>query len=299
VTLNFGGRFDAYDGYRRESQFSPRINAVWTPWSGGTFHLGYARYFSPAPFELVGGRTVALFEGTTGASEVTQDTAPYAERQDYYDAGFVQKVAQVPGLSLSIDGYVRRSKNLLDEGQFGAPIILTPFNYRRGKISGLELSANYAHGPWTAYANFAYARAMGKDIVSSQFNFSPEELDYIANHYIFLDHDQTQTVSAGVSYRFHDGIMDGTRVSGALLYGSGLRTDGAVPNGGVLPSYAQVNASISREFDLPGVKGMEVRLDAINLFDSVYLIRDGAGVGVGAPQYGPRRGLFVGVSKKF
>ena len=37
----------------------------------------------------------------------------------------------------------------------------------------------------------------------------------------------------------------------------------------------------------------------VNLFDKTYLIRDGSGVGVGAPQYGERRGFFVGVRKAF
>lgn len=39
------------------------------------------------------------------------------------------------------------------------------------------------------------------------------------------------------------------------------------------------------------------RLDVVNVFDNVYEIRDGTGVGVGAPQFGPRRGLFFGVKK--
>ena len=35
----------------------------------------------------------------------------------------------------------------------------------------------------------------------------------------------------------------------------------------------------------------------LNVTRGVYEIRDGTGVGVGAPQYGPRRGVFVGVTK--
>jgi outer membrane receptor protein involved in Fe transport len=41
-----------------------------------------------------------------------------------------------------------------------------------------------------------------------------------------------------------------------------------------------------------------VRFDIVNVFDTVYEIRDGSGIGVFAPQYGERRGFFVGVSKK-
>ena len=35
----------------------------------------------------------------------------------------------------------------------------------------------------------------------------------------------------------------------------------------------------------------------INVADHIYEIRDGSGVGVGAPQFGARRGFFVGISK--
>jgi hypothetical protein len=34
------------------------------------------------------------------------------------------------------------------------------------------------------------------------------------------------------------------------------------------------------------------------MFDTTYLIRSGTGIGVFAPQYGPRIGFFLGVSKK-
>jgi hypothetical protein len=42
---------------------------------------------------------------------------------------------------------------------------------------------------------------------------------------------------------------------------------------------------------------VDLRLDLINAFDKVYEIRDGTGVGVGAPQFGARQGLFFGVRK--
>ena len=40
-----------------------------------------------------------------------------------------------------------------------------------------------------------------------------------------------------------------------------------------------------------------IRFDVINVLDKIYQIRNGTGVGVGAPQFGPRRGFFFGVSK--
>jgi outer membrane receptor protein involved in Fe transport len=291
--LNYGLRFDRFDGYRDESQLSPRVNLVWTE-SGLTVHGGYARYFSPPPFELVASQTVGKFVGTSAAAPGTANDTPYAERSDYFDVGFVDKLTT--SFSFGLDGYHKQARDLIDEGQFGAPIILTPFNYRDGFAYGLELSLNYAHGPLQAYANLTAEKAQGRDIVSSQFSFDPDELAYIKSHYIYLDHDQTYSASAGVTYA----VGDGAKLGADLIYGSGLRKDGAVPNGAEVGPYTQVNLTASKSFDnwLPGGP-LELRVDVVNLFDDVYLIRDGTGVGVGAPQYGPRRGVFFGVRKSF
>jgi len=44
---------------------------------------------------------------------------------------------------------------------------------------------------------------------------------------------------------------------------------------------------------------VEGRLALVNVFDKTYLLRDGTGVGVGAPQYGMRRTFFAGLSTAF
>jgi outer membrane receptor for ferrienterochelin and colicins len=292
LTLNYGLRFDQWDAFRRENQLSPRVNLVWKPLTGTTLHAGYARYFSPPPFELVASTSVAKFIGASAEPPQQLNDLPKAERDNYFDVGAEQKIGD---LRLGVDAYYKKAKNLVDEGQFGAPIILTPFNYRSGYAKGVEFSANYAEGGLSAYGNFAISQAKGEDIVSSQFNFEPAELDYIRDHYIHLDHDQTYTASAGFAWRFGDG----TRVSGDLIYGSGLRRAGAVPNGDHVPGYVQVNLGLAHEF--AGLRGgpLTVRLDVVNVADEKYEIRDGTGVGVGAPQWGPRRGVFGGVTKAF
>lgn len=292
LTLNVGGRYDHYKAYRSESQFSPRVNLVWEPTGTTTIHVGYSRYFSPPPFELVASTSIAKFVGTSAEPEVLTDTTPYAERQHYFDAGFQQKIG--PDFTFGVDGYYRISRNLIDEGQFGAPIILTPFNYQYGRIKGMNAYFNYKQGPWLLYGNLAYAKAQGKQITSSEFSFSSDDLAYIHNHYIYLDHDQTWTASAGASYAFEDGALKGLRLGSTMIYGSGLRADGDVPNGAKLPPYAQFNLAVSYELAGPGV---QLRFDVENLFDHQYEIRDGTGVGVGAPEWGPRRGFFVGISK--
>ncbi|MDV6330216.1 TonB-dependent receptor [Asticcacaulis sp. 201] len=285
--LNYGLRYDKLSSYRDEDQLSPRVNFVWTPLQGTTVHGGYARYFTPPPYELIAGQTQALFAGTSfdisGANDV-----PYAQRDNYYDLGVQQKLGS--HLTVGIDAYNRVARYLIDEGQFGAPIILTPFNYKYGRNHGTEFTANYEKGPFTAYASLAIAKAQGRQIVSSQFNFSPDDQAYVADHFIYVDHDQTTTGSLGMTYK-----LGATNFAFDGLYGSGLRTDGAVPNGARLPAYAQVNLSVSHHFTWAG--GLDARVDMINALDRAYEIRDGKGIGVGAPQWGPRRGVFLGLSK--
>ena len=172
---------------------------------------------------------------------MTQDSTVRAERSHYFDAGITQVV--IPGLTVGVDAYYKISKNLIDEGQFGAPIILTAFNYAEGTQQGVELTASYDVGPWSLYANLARSRAMGKDINSAQYNFSLAELSYIQGAYIFLDHDQTWSSSGGAAYTFNPESKYATRVSGDILYQSGLRasTCATIPNGAELPGYVTVN----------------------------------------------------------
>ena len=99
------------------------------------------------------------------------------------------------------------------------------------------------------------------------------------------------TLSGGAAYNW-----SGTNLSLNFLYGSGLRRDGATPNGDSVPGYFTVNLGASHKFTEGGLKGFTVRFDVINVGDEKYQIRDGTGVGVGAPQFGARRGLFVGIS---
>ncbi|MEA2727640.1 MAG: hypothetical protein QOF70_2115 [Acetobacteraceae bacterium] len=294
VTINSGLRFDGVAEFTNETQLSPRLNVVWKPTETTTLHAGYARYFVPPPFELVGNSTLAQLAGTTGAPAGTQNDPVRAERSNYFDVGISQVV--IPGLTLGVDAYYKQSHNLIDEGQFGAPIILTAFNYAEGMQEGVELTGSYDHGPWSAYGNVALSRAMGKDIVSAQYNFSAADLAYIANNWIHLDHDQLWTGSAGIAYTANSDSQHPTRLSVDAVVQSGLRASTAtVPNGVALPTYGVVNMSVVQKV----ATGTELRVDILNIGDNTYEIRNGTGVGVGAPQFGIRRTILAGITQRF
>ncbi len=292
--VNYGVRGDRYKAFgRSEGQLSPRVGAVWHATDGTTLHAGYARYFTPPATELISTTDIALYDGTTNQQVSAGATTPLSERSDYYDLGISQNVGD--HLTLGLDAYDRRADRLQDEGQFGAAYIYSTFNYRHGHVRGLEFSADYDDGPFSAYFNAAYSKAMGKQVMTGDYNFDPDALAYVADHWIHLDHDQKLTSSGGISYSF----AGNNRVGANYLYGSGLRTDtDTVPNGASLPSYFQLNLSASHDFDLGG-HPLHAQLAVVNALDRSYQLRDGGGIGVFAPQWGPRRGAYLTLQQDF
>jgi outer membrane receptor protein involved in Fe transport len=327
LILSTGLRYDQYWAYISENQFSPRFSLTWKPFETTTFHAGYARTFTPPEQVLAAPVNLALVQGTTQQPSVPLEGPVRAERADIYDIGVVQQV--LPGLEVGIDGYYKRSTNLIDDGQFGQAFVLTAFNYAKAENVGVELSAKYKNGSFVGYANLAWARQLATIPVSNQFLFDnatplPDlggltEFQYLLTHWVYTDHSQFWTGSAGFAYQFcgrpatadeafawsRTGVVVpwgsswcGIRLSSDMIAGSGLRSGDA--NISTVAPYSQFNVGIAREFLLPDdSKPMTLRFDVVNLFDTIYFIRDGSGIGVFAAQYGPRRGYFAGLSKKF
>ncbi len=294
LTVNYGLRFDSVSAFIQEQQLSPRINAAYKPDDRTSYHAGYSRYFTPPPQELASQSSINLYTGTTAAASVPTSSPVKAERTQYFDFGMSHKVDAK--LTLGANAYYKKINNLIDEGQFGQALILSPFNYQMGYAKGLELSAVYLERKWGAFANVTHATAQGQNIMSGQSLFSANQLSYISNHDVYLDHNQTLSASSGAHYRFGN-----SKVSADVIYGSGLRNTpaGGAPNSTTLPSYTTVNAAFTHTWRRAGQGSIEGRIAVINLFDRSYLLRDGTGVGVGAPQYGASRGFYVGLYSNF
>jgi outer membrane receptor protein involved in Fe transport len=292
-TLNAGVRCDRYQLVRRESQLSPRLGLVWQATDSTTVHAGYSRYFTPPATEMIASSNIAKFDGTTNAVSDMGNNTPLAERSDYFDAGIQQRIG--PAWTIGVDAYYRKVQRLQDEGQFGSALVYSTFNLAEGRVKGVEFTANYAQGPLSAYFNAALGKAVGKRIITSQYNFDPDDLAYIDQHWILLDHDQKLTSSGGVNYA----LDDRTRIGADYLFGSGLRKDGDVPNGASLPAYFQLNLNVSHDFTFGDSGNLHTQLAVLNVLDRSYALRDGSGIGVGAPQFGPRRGAYLSLQKEF
>jgi outer membrane receptor protein involved in Fe transport len=294
LTLNTGARYDQFDAsFDRESQLSPRANLVWRIDDATSLHAGFARYFMPPTLQYIQPATIGKFEGTTNAPLNEGDDPQKVERDKYFDVGLSRQIT--PAWQITVDSFRKLARNLLDDGQFGSAVILNNFNYTEGTIYGDEISSNYKQGSFSAYGNFSYVQTSAQNIDSVQFEFPSDELAYIAAHSIQLDHQGRFTGSGGVAYA----VLQDTHVYADFLYGNGLRAGFA--NLEKLPAYGTENLGVEHVFHLHsgGIKELRLRLDCLNLLDANYEIRNGSGLGIAAPAYGPRRAFYAGLSVGF
>jgi outer membrane receptor protein involved in Fe transport len=293
LTLNTGLRFDQINQFVSANQFSPRIALTYRPVADTLLHAGVSRYFTPPMQAQSTPNNLGLFDNTTQQPAIPLDDRVQPERATYFDAGVEQRFWS--DFSAGADLYYKRVTDALDDGQFGQAVVLDQFNYARGFSRGAELKFNYTAGGFRAYANVSHEITMAKEVTSNQYIIGdPVELAYLASRYTPTSDAQTITASVGASYRWR-----GMLASVDGIYGSGLRSGFA--NLEHTPQYTQWNAAIARSFDPWGTaqKPLTLRLSVINLLDRSYLLRSATGVGEFAPQYGPRRGIFAGVTQQF
>ncbi|HZU64357.1 MAG TPA: TonB-dependent receptor [Novosphingobium sp.] len=290
LTFNYGLRFDRVSGSGGGSAPGPRASLVWSPAKATTFHLGYARYFVPAPQEREA-IAPAAYAGSSAALPTATDTPARAERDDYIDIGLTQKLG---GLALGIDAFWRGSRNLLDQTWSADGLVAHAFNYARGTGKGVELSANWSEGPLSAWGNLAVSRLQGWRIVSGQAPFSAAALAGAASQAVATNSDQRFTGSAGLAWR-----TGPWRLSGDATFGSGLPRSATAlaPNGATMPAWVALNLAAVRRFAGWGRRPLDIRLDVLNALDGARRWQDGTGLAGGQPQWAARRGVFIGLEQ--
>ena len=130
LTLNYGAALRPVPRLRRGKPVEPARQSGVDADERTTVHVGYSRYFSPPPIELVASTDIALFDNTTAAAGSHRHHAQGRARRLLRCRR--QARNSPTRLTLGLDSYYKASHNMIDEGQFGAPIILTPFNYLTG-----------------------------------------------------------------------------------------------------------------------------------------------------------------------
>ena len=201
------------------NQFSPRLSFTYKPFENTTFHAGYARYFTPpvlveaAPANIA---SVQQHHRRVGPARTIRCcrsariiSMPASTKRSNSDAPQTENCST---LDLGVDAYYKIATDLIDNGLFGQALVLSAFNYARGYNEGIEFNAKYNSGNFQAYANVSRGAAESErpsvEPISVRQHHAacrPRRLDplqYLQTHFIYTDHNQFVTASAGAVYQF-------------------------------------------------------------------------------------------------
>ena len=263
ITLNYGVRYDSYYGKQslspdnvKKNYLSPRVNFAYAFTPKTTLRLSYDKLFSQPP----------LAQGAIlGTNLVPQTT-------DLYEADAQHNFT--PQQSFKLSYYYKNTRNEFDTG------ILIPYT-QIGAYTTLQYSSQGTHGIELSY-NFVPRGAVGFD---GYFNYTysiakPNGVDQTgAPAPILNDHDQLNTLGAGLSYTFKSSAFAGLDA----YYGSGEASSPLVPigpsnantlGGGKRNSHYFLNLRLGQPH-LFGPAGLE--LDVENLTNDVSVLNFNSG----------------------
>ena len=274
LTFNPGLRVEWLRGFAAGATAEPRASVVW---QRGVFtaHVGYARYASAPPL------------GDRGSTAALAN-----ERDDEVDAGLQEKAGP---LTLALDAYSRRSRNLIVEHETIGSAVPTAFEFDRARSNGVELSAIYSRGALSGWANLAVATARARSILGGEGLFAPAVLDAASARAIPLSGSRPATASAGITWQ-----------SGKLsLSADVLASSGAVrtlvpeePNGARRSAYALVGLAAVYHARIAG-QPADLRIDLTNLTDRRYVTGDASALEGGWTRNGEGRAVMVGIEQSF
>lgn len=154
--------------------------------------------------------------------------------------------------TVELAAYYKRSHFQSDAGQFGTTPMLNLFAFQWGYQLGIDsaLKAQITDD-FSARGDVAWGRCKANGLQSGNYLLDPKEItDINTAGGVFCDHSQTMTSSAVAAYRFRER----TTISGAMLYGSGLRTaasGAAFTNSSHFQLWIPYNALITHVLTLP------------------------------------------------
>jgi len=276
LTLSGGLRVTRFHGSLTENAVSPRAGvAITLPHANVTIHGFYGRFYQAPPLSTISGPLLqfALAQGF--------DFIPLrGERDEEYQFGVS---VPIKGWGIDTDYFHTRAKNFFDHDALGNSNIFFPLTIERVFIRAFEVTARSPLLFNRAELHLAYShqKIQGQGAVTGGLtDFSPPA------DLFFLDHDQRDTLSTGLSVS----LPSRGFVSGNVSYGSGfLKGDG--PDH--LPAHTIFDLSVGRGF---GEKWM-IGFHTVNVTNKRFLL-DSANT-FGGTHFNEPRQLYVEVRYRF
>ncbi|MGC2695004.1 MAG: TonB-dependent receptor [Candidatus Angelobacter sp.] len=253
LTINAGVRFTRFSGLITETAGSPRIGAaIRIPRLGWVVRGSYNRFYQAPPLSTVSG---ALLQSALDQGLIF---APLrGERDEQHEIGIT---IPIRGWAFEVDNFRTGAHNFFDHDVIGNSSIFFPLTIQGARIKGTEVTVRAPKLMKKINVHLAYSHqtAQGSGGVTGGF-IDPTVLPDAG--LFFLDHDQRNTLSTGVSVV----LPAKSWISGNVVYGSGFLNGGGPDH---LPSYATVDLGLGRSFG----ENWSAKITATNLANKHYFV---------------------------
>ena len=251
LTLNGGIRITRFAGPLTEVAVNPRAGAVVrVPRWDWAVRGSYNRYYQAPPLTTVSGPLLEL------AAEQGFGFLPLkGERDEQYEIGLA---IPAHGWAIDLDYFRTNARHFFDHDVIGNSNIFIPLTIDAARMRGLEATLRSPRRG-RAQAHLAYSHQLieGKGGVTGGLTaFEPPGDDFF-----FLDHDQRNTLTAGVDAQIAPGLW----ASLSVEYGSGfLEGDGPTHK----PAHTVFNLQATKSLG----KRWTVAFTALNVGDTHFLL---------------------------
>jgi outer membrane receptor protein involved in Fe transport len=250
LTINGGVRLTHFGSTISENAVDPRIGAaIRIPHLNWVLRGFYGRYYQAPPLLTVNGPLL-----DQAAQQGFGFLPLRGERDEQHEFGLTIPLA---GWVFDVSNFRTGAKNFFDHDILGNSNIFFPLTINRARIRGWEGTATSpriaGRAQFHAVYSHQYAEGAG-GVTGGLTDFTPPD-----EGYFFLDHDQRNTLSAGVNLSLPWRMWADFNAN----YGSGF-VDGGGPQH--LPSHETFDLSWGRSFG----ENWDVRLTGLNLSNHRY-----------------------------
>ena len=252
LTLNGGVRLTHFGSTISENAIDPRVGAaIRIPRLNWVLRGFYGRYYQAPPLLTVNGPLL-----DQAAKEGFGFLPLRGERDEQHEFGLT---IPLKGWVFDVTNFRTGARNFFDHDVLGNSNIFFPLTIDRARIRGWEATANSPRVAKLAqfHASYSHQYAEGAGAVTGGLtDFEPPDQGYF-----FLDHDQRNTLSAGVNLQMPRRFWADFNSN----YGSGF-VDGEGPEH--LPSHTTFDLSVGKSFG----ENWSVRVSGLNLSNHRYLL---------------------------
>jgi TonB dependent receptor/Carboxypeptidase regulatory-like domain len=252
LTLSAGVRQTHFEGLISENATDPRLGAtLLVPGLNWMLRAFWGKFYQPPPLETISGPLLQYAQSSSlGFLPL------HGERDEEYQLGLT---VPLHGWMIDADHFQTRAQNFFDHNPIGNSDVFLPITISGALIRATEFTLRSPRF-WAGeqvYLTYSNQTADGFGTITGGLtDFSPP------SGYYALDHDQRNTLNAGV----HAELPGRAYVAMNVYFGSGFSNGSAPPSH--LPSNGALDLSVGKAFG----QELKASLTVLNLTDKHLLI---------------------------